>query len=117
MIRNTARTFFANPKIVAKILDVPEELIKGIANIWMTLKSGHMINPVDFGKQCDEWVELYKASKISWYKMSPSIHKVLKHGKAVIEHFPVPVAWLSEEPSGSDISFTLPKIYSNLNFS
>ena len=72
MIRNTARTFFANPKIVAKILDVPEELIKGIANIWMTLKSGHMINPVDFGKQCDEWVELYKASKISWYKMSPS---------------------------------------------
>ena len=101
---NTARKFFENPKIVSKILNVPEDLVRGIAKIWTTLKSGHMIDPEDFGKQCDDWVKKYKASHISWYKLSPSVHKVVKHGKAIIEYFPVPVAWLSEEPSGLKIS-------------
>ena len=100
---NTARRFFEKPKEVAKILGVPEDLIRGIAKIWTTLKSGHIINAEEFGQQCDEWVEKYKNSTISWYKMSPSLHKILKHGKAVIEYFPVPVAWLSEEPSGLPI--------------
>ena len=98
-----ARRFFENPKFVAKTLGVPEDLVRGIAKIWTTLKSGHIINAADFGKMCDEWMENYKTSSISWFKLSPSLHKILKHGKEVIEYFPVPVAWLSEEPSGLTI--------------
>ena len=98
--RNTARKFFSKPKIVGKILGVPENLIRGIAKIWETLKSDHIIDSEKFGQQCKEWMDMYKASSISWKKLSTSVHKILEHGKAVIDHFPVPVGWLSEEPSG-----------------
>ena len=110
--RNTARKFFSEPAKVAKILDVPEELITGIAEIWETLKSDHMINSTDFGEMCDEWMAKYKKSSIKWYKLSPSIHKVLKHGKDVIDHFPIPIGWLSEEPSG----IIWPLAISNFNY-
>lgn len=32
-----------------------------------------------------------------WYYMSPSVHKLLVHGEAIISHFSVPIGHLSEE--------------------
>ena len=53
-----------------------------------------------FGEFCENWMEFYENSDVNWYLLSPTIHKVLKHGKEVIEHFPLPIGWFSEECSG-----------------
>lgn len=34
-----------------------------------------------------------------WYYMSPSVHKLLIHGEAIISHFSIPIGHLSEEAS------------------
>lgn len=35
--------------------------------------------------------------KYSWYKMPPSVHKVLIHGANIIKSFELPIGWYSEE--------------------
>ena len=98
--RNTARRFFKRPDIASQILGIPAELIWGIGEIWTTLTSGQFINTEMFGEFCENWMEFYENSDVNWYLLSPTIHKVLKHGKEVIEHFPLPIGWFSEECSG-----------------
>ena len=100
-IRNTARRFYERPDIASKILGVPAELIWGIGEIWSTLTSGHFINTELFEQFCEGWMEVYKESSINWYLLSPTIHKVLKHGRQVIDNFPLPIGWLTEETSGN----------------
>ena len=98
--RNTARRFFQRPDIVSTILGVPAELVWGVGEIWSTLTSGHFINTQLFEEFCEGWMEVYKESSINWYLLSPTLHKVLKHGRQIIENFPLPIGWFSEECSG-----------------
>ena len=100
---NTARRFYERPDIVSKILDVPAELVWGIGEIWHTLTSGRFIDTDLFGEFCQNWLEFYKTSSISWYLLSPTIHKVLEHGVQIIENLPLPIGWYSEEPSGMNL--------------
>ena len=41
----------------------------------------------------------WKVLIFSWYLLSPTLHKVLEHGKQVIDNFPLPIGWFSEECS------------------
>ena len=100
---NTARRFYERPDIVSKILDVPAELVWGIGEIWHTLTSGRFIDTDLFGEFCQNWLDFYKTSSISWYLLSPTIHKVLEHGVQIIENLPLPIGWYSEEPSGMNL--------------
>ena len=33
----------------------------------------------------------------SWFKLTPTVHKVIIHGQEALEHFEIPISWLNEE--------------------
>ena len=73
---NSARKFFDNAKEVAEILELPEYFIADIGTIWLALRSGLPIDPVEFGKFCDDFVQKFKNDdSINFYQFSPTLHK------------------------------------------
>ena len=61
------------------------------------IRSGLSVDPIEFGKFCDDFVQKFKNDpSLNWYQFSPTLHKVLWHGKEAIEFFPLPISWLSE---------------------
>ena len=65
------------------------------------------INPVEFEKFCQETISIYFDPELGapWYPMPPSLHRVLYHGRAIIEASPVPFGMTSEEGSESNNKF------------
>ena len=64
------------------------------------MASGYAIDTEKFGKLCEETKEIYlKDEKTKWYNIPPTIHKILEHGKDIIEHCPVPIGLTNEEAS------------------
>ena len=65
------------------------------------------INPVEFEKFCQETISIYFDPELGapWYPMPPSLHRVLYHGRAIIEACPVPFGMTSEEGSESNNKF------------
>lgn len=51
----------------------------------------------EFKKYCLETARTY-VRLYSWYKMSPSMHKVLIHGCNIIKELGPPMGYFSEEP-------------------
>ena len=61
------------------------------------------IDPEAFGKFSKDFVEKCRNDPlVNWYHWSPTLHKVLWHGEAVIAYFDFPISWLSEEPLESN---------------
>ena len=103
---NTARLFFQKWESVAKILRVPEFLVKDLGTIWFTLTSDCTIDSQKFGDFCNLFNEKFKLDQnINWYQFCPTLHKILVHGQQCMEYFDIPIGWLSEEAS---FSFKLP---------
>ena len=72
-------------------------MVEDLGTIWRTLTSGFSIDAEKFGNFCQNFVKKFQNDVgVNWYLFSPTIHKVLFHGKQAIEHFPVPIGWLSE---------------------
>jgi hypothetical protein len=65
------------------------------------------INPVEFEKFCKETISIYFDPELGapWYPMPPSLHRVLYHGRAIIEACPVPLGITSKEGSESNNRF------------
>jgi hypothetical protein len=65
------------------------------------LASGFDIDADKFALYCEEWEDLYYDEEIgvSWFTKSPTVHKVIKHGPALIRAMPVPLGLCSEEPA------------------
>ena len=65
------------------------------------------INPIEFEKLCKETISIYFDPELGapWYPMPPSLHRVLYHGRAIIEACPVPFGMTSEEGSESNNKF------------
>ena len=94
---NTARRFFQEYEKVAKILEIPEFLVKDLGKIWSIVVSGLSVNTEKFGELCEMFVAKFNMDKaINWYEFSPTLHKIIVHGKECMEYFPVPIGWLSE---------------------
>ena len=94
---NGARKFFDNYDKVAEILEIPQFLVKDLGTIWRILVQSCSIDAEKFGHTCDLFIERFKFdASINWYEFSPTIHKILVHGRQCIEYFPVPIGWLSE---------------------
>ena len=88
-IGNSARIFFNNPTIVSKILGIPKYIIQDLGTIWKTLASGFPIDAEKFGNFCDKFVQKFQNDEsVCWFFFSPTIHKILFHGKLAIEYFP-----------------------------
>ena len=65
------------------------------------------INTVEFEKLCKKTIAIYFDPELGapWYPMPPTFHRVLYHGRAIIEACPVPFGMTSEEGSESNNKF------------
>lgn len=93
---NTSRRFFENYEISAKITDLDQNLLYRLKIILDTLCSGHDINVDAFENYAQETAVLY-IRLYDFYPMSPTLHKVLRHGSEVIKEAILPIGLLSEE--------------------
>nr|XP_047135289.1 uncharacterized protein LOC124812535 [Hydra vulgaris] len=101
---NVARKAFQNPEIVARICDVPVKLVENLGTLWSALASGYAIDPDKFGVLCEETEKIY-LDHVKWYWLSPTIHKVLKHGKQIIEACVLPIGMTNKEPGEANNKF------------
>jgi hypothetical protein len=95
---NVARIASENAEITAEIYNVPVQLVKNLKLIWGTMASGFAIDLKKFDEQCKETETIYHQS-VGWYNIPPTIHKVLRHGKDLIENCALPIGLTSEEAS------------------
>lgn len=85
---NTARSFFSEPEVVGRILDVNVKLIQQFANILHVISSGFEIDTNKFEQYSLETAKLF-IQYYGWYKMPPTVHKVLLHGSKIMQQFNV----------------------------
>ena len=97
---NTSRRFFANPSITAEITQVDETLIKRLAVVLEVICRNFAIDADKFNTFSQETARL-AISLYPWYYMPATVHKILMHGKAIIECAVLPVRSLSEEAQES----------------
>lgn len=95
---NTARRAFGNTKMFSDITNVDEELIKRFKIILICLSCQYEIDPETFGEYCFATATVYM-SKYPWYPMPATVHKVLIHGKQIMENSLLPVGYFAEEAS------------------
>lgn len=93
---NTARSFFSEPDLIARILGINVTLIRRFANILHVMSSGFKVDIDKFGVRAFETAKLY-VKNYDWYKLPPAVHKVLIHGKKIMQQFNLPIGHLSEE--------------------
>lgn len=93
---NTSRRFFENPQLAADITKVDFELIYRLKVILETISSGHKIDVQQFDEYAMATAKLY-VDLYEWHPMTPTMHKILIHGAAVIENALLPIGQLSEE--------------------
>lgn len=93
---NTARSFFSEPDVVGRILGIDVILIRRFANILHVMSSGFEVDIDKFEVYAFETTKLY-VKNYDWYKMPPAVHKVLIHGKKIMQQFNLPIGRLSEE--------------------
>ena len=79
-------------------------LVKNFRTIWASLCCGFELDSSKFGKLCEETEQLYfnESNGVKWYAIPSTLHKILKHGQAIIENCPLPIGLMSEEASESN---------------
>lgn len=97
---NTARCFFANPNISSNITGIDKDLIERFSIILKTLNSAYRVNSAKFGQYAKETAMKY-VEHSNWYPMTPTVHKVLVHGKDIIDNFLIPIGMLGENAQES----------------
>lgn len=88
--------FFAEAESVAKIIGINKNLIIRLGNILQVLACGKEVNCQKFEKYCLDTAE-FCVTLYPWYRMPPSVHKVLLHGSKIIKYLGLPIVYLSEE--------------------
>lgn len=97
---NTARRFFRDYELTAKLTGFDVRLLKRFAVILQTMASGKQINVAAFALYARETAALY-VQVYPWYYMPVTVHKILIHGSDVILHAAVPIGQLSEDTQES----------------
>ncbi|CAG9759703.1 unnamed protein product [Ceutorhynchus assimilis] len=95
---NTARRSFKDTRFFSEITDVNEKLINNFKNILICLSCQCEIDTEKFQEYCNETPKLYM-SEYPWYPMPATVHKVLVHGKAILDNSILPVGYFGEEGS------------------
>lgn len=93
---NVARAFFSEAKIVSNITGINEKIIERLYTVLQIISQRADVNIHKFKDYCIETAHLC-TSLYPWYPMPPSVHKVLIHGCDIMQEFPVPIGWFSEE--------------------
>lgn len=95
-VGNTSRRFFSNPQVVADITGVKEELIDRFRIILQIITCGQRINTSKFKNFAWDTAKLF-VEQYSWYYMPVTVHKILIHGKDIMDAALLPIGLLSEE--------------------
>lgn len=93
---NTARRFFENPELTSSITGIDINILKRFKIILATINSKKQINVDKFEMFAYETKELLN-TMYPWKSMTPTIHRVLAHGKEIIENSMLPLGELTEE--------------------
>lgn len=93
---NTSRRFFENPHLAADITGINYDLIYRLKVILETISSGHKIDSQKYDSYAKDTAKLY-VSLYGWHPMTPTMHKILTHGAAIIQNALLPIGQLSEE--------------------
>ena len=101
---NLVRKAFKNAETTARICGVSTILVSNLDTIWRTLTSGKSINLIQFDKFCKETLRHYMLDA-GWYSLPPTLHRVLVHGKDIIEATPIAIGATSEEGSEANAKF------------
>lgn len=94
--KNTARRFFKQPNLAARITGVSYNLIHRFSEVLRTLACCHEINSVAFRSYALQTAELFVKS-YPWFYMPSSVHRILIHGADIISHFCLPIGMMPEE--------------------
>lgn len=103
---NTARTALSdkNRQTFAEILGVDMWLVEDLHTILVALSSGLAIDCVRFDELCKSVATKY-VQRYKWFYMTVTLHKILMHGRQVIESSPLPIGMLSEQAGESRNKF------------
>lgn len=105
---NTARKAFKDPKILASILNLDEQLVTNFRDILIAITITQPIDPQLFRELCMDTARIW-VSKYGWYNMPCTVHKILIHGSDIMANSILPLGFLSEEAAES-----ANKLYRNL---
>jgi len=94
---NVGRAFFEQAERVSELIGVDKDILVRMHAILQVISCGEKIDLVKFKEHCIDTAKKC-ATFYSWYKMPPSIHKVLIHGCDIMKALNAPMIWFSEEP-------------------
>lgn len=97
---NLARLCFSEPSKFAKALEIDEVLVGNISLILSLLRCKQELDIAKFETLCEDTYQLNYV-RYPWSRMCPTLHKLLKHGSAIIQYFPMPILYYSEDASES----------------
>lgn len=97
---NCARRFFKAYKVVAQITGLNEEVLERFYTILTLINSKVEISVPDYELYAEETRTLF-VRHYGWYALSPTVHKLLVHGAAIIKHTLLPIGMCSEEAQES----------------
>ena len=84
---NTVRRVFENPIFLAAQIGVSKNLVKGLINIWILLRSNLVLDGKAFQKYC-QFIKAMYILELPWCQMNPSLLKVLDHGHLILLRLP-----------------------------
>lgn len=93
---NSARKFFMNSAISAKITGLNKDLLDRCCTNLQCLSSGYNIH-IEKLKEFAVKTARLLVQEYPWFNLPASVHKVLIHGSDVIEHALLSIGELSEE--------------------
>lgn len=92
--------FFSFPALSSRITGIDQNLIYRFSVILKALNSNFKINSSSFHKYAFETAQLY-VQLYEWYPMPATVHKILLHGKYIIDNFLLPIGQLGEDAQES----------------
>ncbi|GBO99794.1 hypothetical protein EVAR_69254_1 [Eumeta japonica] len=93
---NTARRFFENPDMTSSITGIDINILKRFKIILAVINSKKQINGDKFKKFASETQDLL-STIYPWKLMTPTLHRVLAHGKEIIANSMLGLGELTEE--------------------
>ncbi|OXU20289.1 hypothetical protein TSAR_004046 [Trichomalopsis sarcophagae] len=93
---NLARRCFNDPSKFSQALEIDFVLVNNIALILQLLRSKQEINIEKFVTLCAETYNR-NYTVYPWSRMCPLVHKLLKHSSDIIQNFPLPIPFYSED--------------------
>lgn len=93
---NVGRAFFENAERVSQLIGVEKDVIERLYTVLQIISCEKEVDIDKFQAFCIETAKKC-VSTYPWYKIPPSVHKVLIHGCDIMKEFDAPMIWFSEE--------------------